>query len=207
MRTATLCIAILLTACGTAAGPGPSGRPTASPSAPPSASATPSASVRITSPATRDCAVSWADHFTTLSDLAAKAEVIVRAVAVAQDTVQLTPGFGAQRTRDARRTTFRTVETLKGTTAASIRILEDVCPNLEVRPGEEWLLFAYRWDTATYGPAEGGEHFLTRGGPQGQLRFGGGKVVGPFFPFAGVVHSYEGATIEEVLGDVRSAVR
>jgi hypothetical protein len=203
MRTAMLCIASLLTACGTAAGPGPSGRPGASPSA----SATPSASVRITSPATRDCAVSWADHFTTLSDLAAKAEVIVRAVAVAQDTVQLTPGFGAQRTRDARRTTLRTVETLKGTTAASIRVLEDVCPNLEVRPGEEWLLFAYRWDTATYGPAEGGEHFLTRGGPQGQFRFGAGRVVGPFFPFAGVVHSYEGATMEEVLADVRSAAR
>jgi hypothetical protein len=128
-------------------------------------------------------------------------------VAVGQDIVQLTPGFGAQPTRDARRTTFRVVATLKGSVSGPIRVLEDVCANLDVRSGEEWVLFAYRWDTATYGPAEGGEHFLTRGGPQGQFRFGGGKVIGPFFVFAGVVHSYEDATIDEVLAAVRAAVR
>jgi hypothetical protein len=148
--------------------------------------------------------VSWVDHFKTMSELVGKAEVIVRGVAVAQDIVQLTPGFGARPTRDARRTTFRVVATLKGSVSGPIRVLEDVCANLDVRSGEEWLLFAYRWDTATYGPAEGGEHFLTRGGPQGQFRFGAGRVVGPFFLFADLVHSYEGATIDEVIADVRA---
>jgi hypothetical protein len=202
-RTAAVTLAILLTACGTTVGVAGSGRPSATPSASP----TPSPGVRVTTQATRDCTVSWVDHFTTLSDLVGKADVIVRAMAVAQDTVQLTPGFGSQPTRDARRTTFRIVETSKGTVSGSIRVLEDVCPNLEVRSGEEWLLFAYRWDTAAHGPTDGGEHFLTRGGPQGQFRFGAGKVIGPFFVFAGLVHSYEGATIDEVLADVRAAVR
>jgi hypothetical protein len=194
-----------LAACGTTVGGSGSDHASASPT--PSPTPTPSPSARVTSQTTRDCTVSWVDHFTRLSDLVAKAEVIIRGVAVGQDVVQLTPGFGARPTRDARRTTFRVVETLKGSVTGPFRVLEDVCPNLEVNSGEEWLLFAYRWDTATYGPAEGGEHFLTRGGPQGQFRFGAGTVVGPFFLFADLVHSYEGATIGKVLADVRAAVR
>jgi hypothetical protein len=178
------------------------GGPSEQPSAFPLASLT----ARVTSRTTRDCTVDWVDHFKTLADLVGKAEVIVRGVAVAQDIVQLTPGFGAQNTRDARRTTFRVVETLKGSVSSPIRVLEDVCANLEVRPGEEWVLFLYRWDN-TYGPIEGGEHFMTRGGPQGQFRFGDGKVMGPFFVFADVVHSYEGASIDEVLRDVHAVVR
>jgi len=199
MRTAALTLAILLTACGPNVGAAPSGRPSPSPTAAPS--------VRVTSPTTQDCTVTWVDHFTTLSDLVGKAEVIVHGVAIAQDTVQLTPGFGAQPTRDARRTTFRIVETLKGTVANPIRILEDVCANLDVRPGEEWILFAQRYDTTTHGPTAGGEHFFTRGGPQGQFRFGAGTVIGPFFAFAELVHSYEGATTDEVLADVRAVLR
>ena len=202
MRITAIAIVLLvsvLSACGTTVGAAGSGRPSATASASPS--------VRVTSLTTRDCTVSWVDHFTTLPDLVAKAEVIVRAIALEQDTAQLTPGFGAQPTRDARRTTFRVVETLKGTITGRIRVLEDVCPNLDVRAGDEWLLFAYRWDSSGHGPADGGEHFITRGGPQGQFRFTGDKVSGPFFTFAGVVHSYEGASIDEVLRDVRAAVR
>jgi hypothetical protein len=72
------------------------------------------------------------------------------------------------------------VETRKGSTTAEIRVLEDVCPNLEVRPGQEWVLFASRWDPR-YGPESGGEHFFTQGGPQGQVRFTSGKVSGRSF--------------------------
>ena len=200
MRVATIAFALVLSACGTTVGATGSGRPSAAPSA------APTASPRITSAATLDCTVSWVDHFTTLGQLAAKAEVIVRSAAISQDTVQLTPGFGSSNTRDARRTTFRVIETLKGSAPAEVRVLEDVCPNLDVRPGEEWLLFAYSWDN-THGPVGGGEHFMTRGGPQGQFRFAAGKVSGPFFTFAGVVHSYEGAGIDEVLRDVRTVLR
>ena len=202
MRITAIAIVLLvsvLSACGTTVGAAGSGRPSATASASPS--------VRVTSLTTRDCTVSWVDHFTTLPELVAKAEVIVRAIALEQDTAQLTPGFGAQPTRDARRTTFRVVETLKGSVTGPMRVLEDVCPNLDVRAGDEWLLFAYHWDSSGHGPADGGEHFVTRGGPQGQFRFTGGKVSGPFFTFAGVVHSYEGASIDEVLRDVRAAVR
>ena len=196
MRIAAFALAVVLSGCGATAG----GRP--------SATVRPTPTVRTTTPATLDCPlVSWADHFETLAELAPKAEVIVRAVATGQDTVQLTPGFGARPTRDARRTTFRIVEVIKGAVAGPVRVLEDVCPNVDVRDGEEWLLFAYRWDSSVNGPPGGTEHFLTRGGPQGQFRFAGGTVSGPFFAFAGVVHSYEGASIDEVLRDVRAALR
>lgn len=151
--------------------------------------------------------VSWVDHFKTMNDLAAKAEVIVRAVATSQDTTQLKAFAGtAVSLRDARRTTFRVIDTLKGSAPREIRVLEDVCQNLEVKSGEEWLLFAYRWDN-TYGPVDGGEHFMTVGGPQGQMRFAGGRVVGPFYVFADLVHSFEGATMDEVLRAVRAASR
>jgi hypothetical protein len=197
MRVVVIALALLVSACaGTVGATGESGRLTAS------------ATVRPTTTTTRDCTVSWVDHFKTMPDLAAKAEVIVRAVAVSQDTTQL-KAFAAGSVvslRDARRTTFRVVDTLKGSAPAEMRILEDVCQNLDVKPGEEWLLFAYRWDT-TYGPEAGGEHFMTEGGPQGQFRFSAGKVIGPFYVFADVVHSYEGASIDEVMRDVRAAVR
>jgi hypothetical protein len=211
VRSTAIVFALILTACSPSLAPSvdatASGRPTASATTHPTISGNASPSPRTTTPTTLDCTVSWVDHFTTVGQLTAKAEVIVRAVATEQDTVQLTPGFGARPTRDARRTTFRVVEVIKGAVAGPVRVLEDVCPNLDVRAGEEWLLFAYRWDSSVNGPPGGTEHFLTRGGPQGQFRFAGGKVSGPFFTFAGVVHSYEGAPIDEVVRDVRAALR
>jgi hypothetical protein len=203
MRIAAFTLGLVLSACGTTVGAIESGRP--SPAASNPASATP----RVTTATSLDCMVSWVEHFTSIGQITAKAETIVRALALSSDTVQL-KAFAAGNVvslRDARRTTFRVVETLKGVPTAEIRVLEDVCPNLDVRPGEEWVLFAYRFDP-TYGPTSGGgDHFITLGGPQGQFRFTSGKVSGPFFRFADLVHSYEGATIDEVMRDVRAAVR
>jgi hypothetical protein len=159
---------------------------------------------RVTSGATKDCTVSWAHHYRTLADLAGGAEVVLRAVPIAQDIVQLRPGFGPKATRDARRTTF-TVSTIvrtKGAQPAEVRVLEDVCPNLESRPGDEWLLFLYRWDPAGHGPDDPHEHWIALGGPQGQFRFTHGVVSGPFYLFAEVVHSYEGASVAEVIADL-----
>jgi hypothetical protein len=208
MRSTAVALALVLSACGTTVGAG-SNRPSATATATsPTASPSPTATPRVTTATSHDCTVSWADHFTTVGQIASKAELIVRAVAISTDTVHL-KAFGAGNAvslRDARRTTFRVVETRKGSTTAEIRVLEDVCPNLEVRPGQEWLLFASRWDPK-YGPESGGEHFFTQGGPQGQVRFTSGKVSGPFFRFAELVHAYEGASIDEVLRDVRAAVR
>lgn len=206
MRNAAFALALVLSACSTAVGPTGSDRPSPSPA--PSPSATPRATPRVTTATSRDCTVSWVDHYTTIDQLAAKAELIVRAVPVSSDTVQL-KAFAAGNAvslRDARRTTFRVVDTLKGATTAEVRVLEDVCANLDVRQGEEWLLFASGWDPK-YGPESGGQHFVTLGGPQGQIRFSSGKVSGPFFRFADLVHSYEGASMDEVLRDVRAAVR
>lgn len=202
MRSAAFAIALVLAACGSTVGAAGSGRPS------PSASPFVGASARVTTATSLDCTVSWVDHFTTIGQITAKAALIVRAVPIATDVVQL-KAFAAGNVvslRDARRTTFRVVETLKGSTTPEIRVLEDVCPNLEVRPGQEWVLFAYRWDP-TYGPDSGGEHFISLGGPQGQIRFSSGKVSGPFFLVADLVHSYEGASIDEVLRDVRAALR
>ena len=170
MRIAALTLGLVLSACSTSAGAIETGRPSPATTIP--ARTTP----RVTTEATLDCTVSWVDHFTSIEQISAKAETIVRAVALSSDTVQL-KAFAAGNVaslRDARRTTFRVVESVKGTPPAEIRVLEDVCPNLSVRPGEEWV---------------------------------SGKVSGPFFRFADLVHSYEGATIDEVMRDVRAAVR
>lgn len=161
----------------------------------------PTRSPRPTTAAERDCTVSWRQHYRSLALLADEATVIVRARVVAADTVQLTPGFGAGTTRDARRTTFVVLDSLKGTAPRELRVLEDVCPNLIVVPGEEWVLFAYRADDRN-GPGDGREHYLTLGGPQGQFRIRDGVVSGPFYKFAQAVHSYEGAPVGELLADL-----
>lgn len=160
---------------------------------------------RTTTATTLDCTVSWVRHYQTLRDLTIDAEIVVRAVARAQDTVQL-KAFGANDVvmlRPAQRTAFDVTAVLRPATAElrQIRVLEDVCANLTVKPGEEWLLFAYKFDPR-HGPDEPGDHYFTRGGPQGQFRVRDGKVVGPFYAFADVVHSYEGADVGEVIGDV-----
>jgi len=175
---------------------GPSGS-----SATASPTAAPTRSPRPTTAAERDCTVSWRQHYLSLALLADEATVIVRARAVAADTVQLTPGFGAGTTRDARRTTFFVLESLKGTASQELRILEDVCLNLSVVPGEEWVLFASRADDRN-GPGDGREPYLTLGGPQGQFRIRDGVVAGPFYKFAQAVHSYEGAPVGELLADL-----
>lgn len=166
-----------------------------------SPTAAPTRSARPTTAAERDCTVSWRQYYRSLALLADEATVIVRARAIATDTVQLTPGLGPGTFRDARRTTFVVLDTLKGTVSGELRVLEDACPNLTVVPGEEWVLFASRADERN-GPGDGREHYLTLGGPQGQFRIRGGLVSGPFYKFADVVHGYEGAPIAELLADL-----
>jgi hypothetical protein len=200
MRITWVLAALLVaTACGDLQTSGAlAGPASASPSV--AASRTP----RVTTATTLDCTVSWVSHYVTLEQLTKDAEVVVRAVAVAQDVVRLRPGFAREATRPARRTTFRVTAVLRpaGTTLTEIRVLEDVCPNLTVAPGEEWVLFAYLWkDAAANGPDEPGDHYITRGGPQGQFRIRDGKVAGPFYVFADLVHSYEGALVGELVAD------
>lgn len=97
------------------------------------------AAPRPTTPATRDCTVSWVKAYRTLDVLVQDAQLIVRATAIRQEIVALGPGLGAQPTRETRRTVFRVTEVLMGAPAPSeLAVLEDVCPNLEVRAGEEW---------------------------------------------------------------------
>jgi hypothetical protein len=203
MRIALLLAALLIAAaCGDLQTSGAlAGPASASPSV--AASRTP----RVTTATTLDCTVSWVSHYVTLEQLAKDAEIVVRAVAVAQDEVRLRPGFAREATRPARRTTFRVTGVLRpaGTTLTEIRVLEDVCPNLTVAPGEEWVLFAYLWkDAAANGPDEPGDHYITRGGPQGQFRIRDGKVAGPFYLFADLVHSYEGAPVAELVADTQA---
>src|SRR6185436_4369748 len=166
MRIAALLAAFLIaTACGDLQNSGALAGPVS-----PSPSAAASRTPRATTATTLDCTVSWVSHYVTLEQLTKDAEVVVRAVAVAQDEVRLRPGFAREATRPARRTTFRVTAVLRpdGMTLTEIRVLEDVCPNLTVTPGEEWVLFAYLWkDAAANGPDEPGDHYITRGGPQG----------------------------------------
>lgn len=47
-------------------------------------------------------------------------------------------------------------------------------------------------------------NYWTLGGPQGQFRVANGIVSGPFYRFAEAVHSYEGATIGDLIGDMHA---
>ncbi len=170
-----------------------------------SPSLSPTPTPRPTTAATRDCTVSWARSYGSIALLTNDAHVIVRASALRQDTVALRPGLGAAPTREARRTVLRVTSVLKATSPVpgQIAVVEDVCPNLTVSPGEEWILFLRPVDQQT-DPATTGD-LWTLGGPQGQFRIVGGRIVGPFFTFARAVHSYEGATIDELLADIAAA--
>jgi len=203
-RSGWLLAVVFLASCGPP-GPVPDTLATAQPVS--LATASPAGLVtrspRPTTAAERDCTVSWVKGYRSLALLANDATVIVRARAVSTDTVQL-KAFAAGNSvslRDARRTTFVVEDTLKGAVSGELRVLEDVCPNLTVAPGEDWLLFAYRWDDR-YGPGDGRDHYLTLGGPQGQFRIRDGVVSGPFYTFGRAVHGYEGAPVGEVLDDL-----
>jgi len=195
-----LAAAFVMGACGSHATSSPVVRATATVTATSSVAAAP----RATTPAALRCMVSFAHHYDSVASLAADAQLVVRATATAQDVVQLRPGFGPRATRDARRTTFAVTDVVRttGERPSEIRVLEDVCPNLTASDGDEWLLFLYRWVPGDHGPDDPHDHWMSEGGPQGQFRIHAGKVSGPFWDTAGVVHSYEGAPLAEVIADI-----
>lgn len=161
---------------------------------------------RPLAPADRDCTVSWAQSYRSLDLLTDAADVVVRAQTVAEDTVQLR-AFGVNGSvhlRDARRTTLRVVETLKGVAEPEVHVVEDVCPGLALAPGEEWVLFLGAPFDPKYGPDDPRVHRSTLGGPQGQFRIRASQIAGPFFRFQHVVRGYGGATSAELLSDVRA---
>lgn len=202
MRTALLAgVLVVAASCG-AREPAtqPSERP--APNAPAPVVGTP----RPLAPADRDCTVSWAQSYRSLDLLTDAADVVVRAQAMAEDTVQLR-AFGANGSvhlRDARRTTLRVIETLKGVGEPEVRVIEDVCPGLTLAPGAEWVLFLGSPIDPKYGPDDPLVHRFTLGGPQGQFRIRASQIAGPFFPFQHVVRGYGGATSAELLADVRA---
>ncbi|MEP6667403.1 MAG: hypothetical protein ABJA81_13225 [Nocardioidaceae bacterium] len=154
--------------------------------------------------ATRDCTVSWAKSYATLEALTNDSDVIVRAKAITGDQVQL-KAFGANDAvsyRSASRVTFSVLATLWPTSAplTEARVIEDVCPGLDVVSGDEWVLFLGKADPR-YVSAPG-DHYFTLGGPQGQARLHAATVSGPFFKFQRAVHAYEGATVAELEQDI-----
>jgi hypothetical protein len=154
--------------------------------------------------------VTWSRGYRSIDLLTESAELIVRGVVAGTGTVQLN-AFGANNAvsvRTARRTTLRVTETLKqppGAAPTEVNVVEDVCPHLGQIGTGDWILFAQRLDPP-YAPDDGRVYYVTLGGPQGQFRFENDRVVGPFFTFARVVHSYEGARAQEIRADV-AAVR
>jgi len=165
-------------------------------------------SPRPTSPATLDCTVSWARSYETLDALVNDSDLIVRAKAVAHDEVQL-KAFAANEAvslRPASRVTFSVLATLRPGSApiTEVRVVEDVCPGLDVVPGDEWVLFLRKADPR-YATATG-DHYFSLGGPQGQVRLRASTVSGPFFKFQRAVHAYEGASQAELEKDI-AAIR
>lgn len=206
----TVFLALVAAACGDLAGGralGPASS-TANASTPAMESATPLSTPRPTTPATRDCAVSWQRSYRTLGSLVDDADLVVRAVVIGSGTTTLR-AFGANGVishRDASRTTLQVRSALFGGPApAAVNVLEDVCPGLDGTPGDEWLVFLRKADPR-YGPDTPGDHYYAVGGPQGLMRLRDGRVVGPFFTFQRAIHAYEGATVGEVEADL-AAVR
>jgi len=164
------------------------------------------AAPRVLASAERDCTVSWVHDYRSLDLMADAADLIVRAQVVGQDVVQLR-AFGANgrvSLRDARRTTVRVLETLKGAAEPSVRVIEDVCPGLEDKPGDEWILFLGTPFDPKYGPDDPRVHRFTVGGPQGQFRIRASRIAGPFFAFQHVVREYGGTAAGELLADLRA---
>jgi hypothetical protein len=205
MRLVILSVLTLaLASCGELSGEQAASAPSASASPRATVAAQPTA--RPTSPATKDCTVSWARSYRTLDALVNDSDLIVRAKAVSRDQVQL-KAFGlndAVSPRPASRVTFSVLATLSSGTApiTEVRVVEDVCPGLDVVPGDEWVLFLSKADPR-YATAPG-DHYFTRGGPQGQARLRAGTVSGPFFKFQRALHPYEGASLAELENDIRA---
>lgn len=195
-----LLLALLVLASSAACGDRLSGQAGSGTSGGSSSASPVQATPRATSPATLDCTVSWARSYGSLDALVDDSDVVVRARATANDQIQL-KAFGANGAvsyRSASRITFGVLATLSPVTIpiTEVRVIEDVCPGLDVVPGDEWILFLHkahpRYVSAT------GDHYSTLGGPQGQIRLHGGMVNGPFFKFQRAVHQYEGASTSEV---------
>ena len=211
IRVVAVALVLLTVACGDRvagqARPSASLRPLAEP-----ITATTSPTPRPMTPAVRDCTVSWAESYRTLDALVDDSDLIVRAAAIATDSVTL-KAFGANDAvsyRTSARVTFTVLATLLPPSpsiapVAEVRVLEDVCPGLELTPGDEWILFLRKVDPR-YGPDAGGDHYVTLGGPQGQARLHRGSVAGPFFTFQRAVHPYEGASAAELERDI-AAIR
>jgi hypothetical protein len=104
--------------------------------------------------------------------------------------------------RPASRVTFSVLATLSPASSPlrEVRVVEDVCPGLDVVPGDEWVLFLHKADPR-YATASG-DHYFTLGGPQGQVRLRSSTVSGPFFEFQRAVHAYEGASVAELERDI-----
>jgi hypothetical protein len=206
MRIAVSLLVLLVSAaCGSYRSEQAGSAPLAS-GTPPSGAIT-RATPRPTTPATRDCTVSWAKSYATLDALVNDSELVVRAKAVSRDEVRL-KAFAADDAvslRSASRVTFAVLRTLSaGSPITEVRVVEDVCPGLDVVPGEEWLLFLRKADPR-YATVTG-DHYYTLGGPQGQVRLRASTVSGPFFTFQRAVHAYEGASQAELETDI-AAIR
>ncbi len=114
------------------------------------------------------------------------------------------PGIGSAATTPTLRTTFRLVTLLRGSDVPStFSVVEQVCPNIDLSAGDEWLLFLRAWDAPTQPPSNA--TFVTLTGPQGQLRVVNGRIAGPYYDQARVARSYDGAAIDEVIADIRAA--
>ncbi len=153
----------------------------------------------------RDCTVSWARYYKTLAELVEDSPVIVRATPLVTDraTLYAFDGSGARFSRDARRTTFRVTKQLKGPALSEVYVVEDVCENIETRPGEAWLILAHEF-APPFAPGPG--YYVASGGPQGQFRLVNGRVAGTYFVFAPVVRSYDGISVDRLAQDIAAVV-
>ena len=140
---------------------------------------------RATTPATKDCTVSWVQHY---HSVAARSGVRARGARGRDRAGHRAAASGIRTSRDPR----RPANDVRGPQSGDH---QGRSPNRGAG--------ARRRVPEFDGRRRRNEHWVSLGGPQGQFRFRGGVVSGPFYVFANAVHAQEGSSLADVIAAVR----
>ncbi len=175
------------------------------PSSTPSQAATAQASARPLASAALGCTASFAESFRSVQSLVERADVVARGRVTADEpTVLYAVDASGRQPRGARVTTLAVEEVFKGAPAKELKILADACPAIGPGP-HEWLVFGSLADPR-YGPDAAGPHYVSIGGPQGQIRLAAGRVAGPYYGVQSVARALDDLPLAVIGSELRAAV-
>ena len=177
---------------------------------PPSAAATPSPtppaqpSARPLASAALGCTAQFVESHRSIQALVERADVVVRGRVTAEEPTVMYAIAGSGRLPLGRQlTTIAVDEVFKGGSARELKFLADACP--AIGPGaDEWIVFGSLADPR-YGPDAPGPHYVSVGGPQGQIRLTAGRVAGPYYAVQRVARGLDAHPLGTVSAALRAA--